>query len=130
MIFQNKFASSLAIAAIHSVTCGILGAIVICASIGYTMSEYQGAALWLVVADHVLLFLEAPVAIVLYWIYHPSPRFEPSHYFVADFLSNGSSYPLVFALCALWSIAFGCLIVYVKHCFKRLARAGQHANGS
>ncbi|HTV43230.1 MAG TPA: hypothetical protein VMF08_21885 [Candidatus Sulfotelmatobacter sp.] len=114
--------SSLVIAGAHFAACGILAAIVLPASFGYALYDtYQSPAWWLVAADHALLFLEAPVVLVLYWLYHPAARFEPPHYFAADFLSNGSNVLMVFGSCILWSLALGCLVACVKGWMSRRA---------
>lgn len=115
MIPRKQVFFSLTVALIHFAVCGILAAIVIPGSFGYAMYAYQSPAGWFVIADHALLLMEAPVAVVLYWIYHPAASFEPPHYFVADFL-NGPNFMLILGLCALWSLAFGCLALFVKHC--------------
>lgn len=120
-MISQKYIASLVVATVHFLVCMILGVIVFFASLGYSIDSYESPAGWLVIIDHALLFLEAPVAVMLYWIYHPAPRFEPPHYFVADFLSTGSNFALVLGLCALWSLAFGCLVVFVKHWVRRLA---------
>jgi hypothetical protein len=121
MISPQQIVSSLTIALIHLVVCGILAVIVIPVSLGYALFDsYQSPAWSMVAADHVLLFLEAPVAIMLYWIYHPTPRFEPPHYFVVDLLSSGPSFPVILALCALWSVAFGYLFACAIHWIRQL----------
>lgn len=119
MISREKLAISLAIAILHFVICCILGAIVSLVSIGYTMSDYyEPAAWWFVVLDHTLLLLEMPVVIVLCWIYHPVPLFEPPHFFLVDLLYP-RNFPVALGLCVLWSFLFGCLIVSAKSLLNR-----------
>jgi hypothetical protein len=121
MINSKQVFQSILIAGVHFIVCGVLAAIVFPASFGYALYDNDGIPpWWLVITDHALLLLEAPAALVLYWIYHPTARFEPPHYFVADFVS-GSNIPLILGLCALWSLAFGCLAVSAKHSIRRLA---------
>lgn len=98
--------------------CSTLGGLVLYASFGFgmwdTFSEPPG---WLAAMDRLLLLLEAPVALVLRLLYHPTARFDTSRLFAIDIV-GGSRFIVVVGLCVLWSIGFGYIVSYAIQRFK------------
>jgi hypothetical protein len=103
----------------HFTVCGISTGLVLLISFGYGLSDaYHEPVWWFVLIDKTLVFLEAPVALVLRALYHPTARFEPPRLFVVDY-AMASQVLVALALCVMWSAAFGYLSAYGFGRFKR-----------
>jgi len=91
--------------------CAGLALIVLFLSIAYGLSDsYHSPLWWFVLLDKTLLLFEAPVAVTLRLIYHPSARFDPPGFFAID-LVDGSNAFVTVGLCAMWSLAFAFVMV-------------------
>jgi hypothetical protein len=93
----------------HFIACAFLGGFVLLISVGYGLSDaYHPPAGWVVAMDQAFVALEAPVAVALRLLYHPTARFEPPRLFALDYAMS-SNVLVALALCLLWSVAFGYL---------------------
>ena len=107
-------------AAIHFTVCAIVGAVVSGIEImcGMPSGGYQPIALVFGAMDKIILLLEAPVALILWLLYHPTARFQPPSFYVIDIVDS-TPFPVVVVLCFLWSVIFGYLVSYGIRQFKK-----------
>ena len=107
-------------AAIHFTVCAIVGAVVSGIEIlcGMPSGGYQPIALVIGVMDKIILLLEAPVALILWLLYHPTARFQPPLFCVIDIVGS-TPFSVVVGLCFFWSVIFGCLVSYGIRKFKK-----------
>jgi len=118
MAKANTFAFGFA--AIHLVFCGVVGALVVGIEVLWSMPSggYQPIALIFGALDKLILLLEAPVAVVLWLLYHPTARFQPPSLSLIDFVDS-APFLAVASLCVLWSIILGYLVAYGLRCFRK-----------
>ena len=107
----HKFASWFAM--LHFMFCIIIGAAVAGFEIlaGMPSGGFAPIALIVDAVDKTILLLEAPVALVLWVLYHPTARFQPPSFFVIDFVDK-SQLLVVVTLCLIWSILLGYLVSF------------------
>ena len=104
--------SALNIALCHFMLCGVLAGAVLFLSMGYGLSDaYHVPTWWFVALDRMLQLFEAPVVVVLRFLFRPTARFNPPGFFTID-LVDSVNFFVVIGLCALWSVGFGYLAAY------------------